>query len=226
MSMKPDDPWLGAMWDFVERELPSPPASVLEIGCGSKGGFVSSLQQAGYRALGVDPEAPAGPAFQRERFEDAVGLSLVDAVVASTSLHHVVDVGRVLDRVQSLLGPGGTVVVIEWGWERFDERTARWCFERLAPGSGESHWLERHKERWSTSGLPWSDYLAGWAAGEGLHPGQAIVQSLDDRFERVSLASGPYLFPDLAGTDEADEAAAIEAGDIEATCIQYAGRRR
>jgi hypothetical protein len=50
--------WLGALWPFVREWLPDAPARVVEIGCGSLGGFVPRLEQAGYEATGIDPKAP------------------------------------------------------------------------------------------------------------------------------------------------------------------------
>jgi SAM-dependent methyltransferase len=56
----------------------------------------------------------------------------VDCVVASLSLHHVAELDGALDQLQTLLAPGGVLVVVEWAWERFDEATAQWSFARLA----------------------------------------------------------------------------------------------
>ncbi len=39
-----------------------------------------------------------------------------------------------------------------------------------------------------------------------------ILNGLDARFDCSFLGFGPYFFPDLAGTSEADEQAAINAG--------------
>src|SRR4029453_9719626 len=64
-----DDPWLGAVWPFVRGQLPPAPATVLEIGCGTVGGFVPALLNAGYDAVGVDPEAPEEPDYRRIEFE-------------------------------------------------------------------------------------------------------------------------------------------------------------
>jgi hypothetical protein len=50
--------WLAAVWPVVRGRLPAPPAHVVEIVCGSLGGFVPMLRSSGYEALGVDPEAP------------------------------------------------------------------------------------------------------------------------------------------------------------------------
>jgi hypothetical protein len=58
--MMPDDPWLAAVWPFARDQLPLAPATVLEVGCGTLGGFVPVLLDAGYQAVGVDPEAPDG----------------------------------------------------------------------------------------------------------------------------------------------------------------------
>jgi SAM-dependent methyltransferase len=225
--MTPDDPWLAAVWPFVRNQLPSAPARVLEVGCGTLGGFVPALLASGYRAIGVDPEAPEGPGYHRVEFERYEPPQPVDCVVASLSLHHVADLDEVLDRLVALLVPGGVLVVVEWAWERFDEATARWCFARLAsPGPGEEPgWLHRGRERWLASGQPWDDFLRSWAAEEGLHPGEEIARGLDARFHRQLYVEGPYFFPDLADTSEGQEQAAIDAGQIRAGGIRYAATR-
>jgi SAM-dependent methyltransferase len=225
--MTPDDRWLAAVWPFVRERLPPAPARVLEVGCGPLGGFVPALLEGGYDAVGVDPEAPDGLNYQQvevERFDSRWPL---ECVLASTSLHHVADLDEVLDRLKALLVPGGVLVVVEWAWERFDEPTARWCFARLAsPASGaEPGWLHRHQERWAASGQPWDSYCRAWAREEGLHPGEAILRGLDVRFTRRFYAEGPYFFADLAGTSEAEEQGAIDAGQIQAGGIRYAATR-
>jgi hypothetical protein len=118
------------------------------------------------------------------------------------------------------------LVVVEWARERFNEPTARWCFNRLGPAEVEPGWLHRHRDEWLASGLPWEEYLRSWAEAEGMHTGEAIVRGLDARFDRRLYADGPYLFSDLAATNEADEQAAIDAGVIAATGIRYVGRPR
>ena len=50
-----DDPWLAAVWPFVRDQLAPGSATVLEIGCGTLGGFVPVLLDGGYDAVGVDP---------------------------------------------------------------------------------------------------------------------------------------------------------------------------
>jgi SAM-dependent methyltransferase len=225
--MTPDDRWLAAVWPFVRGQLPPAPATVLEVGCGRLGGFVPALLDGGYDAVGVDPEAPEGPSYRRLEFERYDPRWPMESAVASVSLHHVADLDEVLDRLEALLVPGGVLVVVEWAWERFDEATARWAFDRLAPPApdAEPGWLHRHQDRWAASGQPWAGYCRGWAGEEGLHRGREIVRGLDARFDRQRYAEGPYLFSDLADTSEAEEQAAIDAGRIQATGIRYVARR-
>ena len=152
--------------------------------------------------------------------------SPAQAVVACTSLHHVADVGQVLDLVGAALVPGGTLVVVEWARERFDAATAQWCFDRLPEPSGDPGWLQQRRDEWQASGLSWDGYCLAWAEDEGLHAGQEILRELDTRFDRKSLAYGPYFFADLADVSENEEQAAIDAGAIRANRISYVCQRR
>ncbi|HET6864953.1 MAG TPA: methyltransferase domain-containing protein [Solirubrobacteraceae bacterium] len=224
MASKQD--WLEAVWPTVRSRLPAPPAVVLDLGCGSLGGFVPAMLADGYRAVGIDPEAPEGSSYRRIEFERSELPEAVDAVVASVSLHHVADPGEVFDRIAGALTPGGVVVVLEWDWESFDEASARWAFERLDLTAESKGWLHGARERWLASGEPWDIYLRDWATGHGLHSAPRLVEALDERFERVSCERGAYLFPELTHTTEADELAAIEAGLLRAVRIDYVGRRR
>ena len=220
--MKAAERWLAAMWPVVRDGLPAPPAQVVEIGCGPLGGFVPMLRSSGYEALGVDPDAPDEVQYSRVAFERAELVQGIDAVIASTSLHHVADPAEVLDRVAITLAGAGTLIVVEWAWEEFDEATADWCFERLGPDE-DAGWLHRRRDEWLESGQSWSAYVRAWAEDERLHSASTLLRLLDERFERRHLERGPYYFPDLAQATEQDERAAIEAGQIRATRVDYFG---
>jgi len=217
--------WLAATWPFVREHLASPPARVLELGCGPLGGFVPRLRALGYEAIGVDPDAPEGPEYDRAEFESHEVTEPLDALVAATSLHHVADLDVVLDRINSVLEPGGTVVVVECAHERFDEATARWCFDRLDAGNDEG-WLYHHRDRWRESGWDWDRYFQAWISEERLHAGRDIMQGLRARFDTRAISAGPYVFADLDGVTSADEQAAIDSGLIQATGLRYVGQRR
>lgn len=218
--MSADERWLATQWPKVRSYLPASPARVVEIGCGSLGGFVPALQDSGYQALGIDPKAPEGDGYVRMEVEHAVLPAPIDAAVACTSLHHVVDPGEVVDKIADALAPGGVVIVVEWDWESFDEATAQWCFQRLGASEG---WLHHRRNEWIASAQTWQDYLATWAAGHGLHTGQALLAQLDRRLRRQAFRRGAYFFPDLAGTTEAEELEAINSGQIRATRVDYVG---
>jgi SAM-dependent methyltransferase len=224
-TMTPAERWLDATWPLIRKRLPSAPARVVDIGCGPLGGFVPMLQSNGYDAIGIDPKAPDGQHYQQVDFERADLPRSVDAAIAWTSLHHVADPAEVLDRITRTLTSGGTVLVLEWAWEKFDRETAEWCFDRLGP-EDEAGWLHHRRDEWRASGQEWSRYLEDWARREGLHPGETLVRLLDQRLERQVLTRGPYFFPDLVSTTEADEQTAIDAGQIEAGRIDYAGALR
>lgn len=213
------------MWPIVRSRLPPPPATVIDLGCGPAGGYVPQLLASGYDATGIDPNAPDGSTYLRVEFERADLPDRVDAIVASTSLHHVADPGQVVDRIAGALRPPGTLVVIEWDWRRFDLATATWCFQRLTRDGNET-FLSRHRDGWLASGVAWEAYLHGWAAGHGLHPPDLLLPALDRRFQRLYLGDGPYVFPYLPGVGEGDELAAIRAGEVAAMRVDYAGTLR
>jgi SAM-dependent methyltransferase len=220
-----DQRWLAAAWPFVRDQAPPPPATVVEIGCGALGGFVPMLRSAGYDAVGVDPEAPPEAGYHRDVFETYEPAAPVDALVASLSLHHVADLDAVLDRMADAVRPAGTVIVIEWAWERFDERTAQWCFDRLGASDPEPGWLHRRRQDWLDSQLPWDDYVHGWATTHGMHRGGSVVAGLQRRFGQTVLEYGPYYFPDLEAVTETEERDAIDAGLVQPARILFVGRR-
>jgi SAM-dependent methyltransferase len=220
--VSPGDRWLSTLWPFVRTWVPPPPAQVLEIGCGTRGGFVPMLRSDGYEAMGIDPKAPDEPHYQRTEFELAELPRRVDAVIACTSLHHLRDPAEVIDRMISTLTSDGAIIVVEWAWEAFDEQTAAWCFSRLGAEESET-WLHRHRARWLASGQEWPQYLHEWAEREGLHSGEMLIGLLDDRLTCKLLEHGPYFFPDLVGTTDVQEQEAIDAEEIRATRIDWVG---
>jgi SAM-dependent methyltransferase len=222
----PDERWLAAAWLFVRDRLPAAPGTAVEIGCGPLGGFVPMLRSAGYEAAGVDPEAPDGPWYHRMEFERYEPPGPAAAVVACASLHHVAGLADVLDRAGAALAGGGTIVVVEWAWERFDDATARWCFDRLPGPSADHNWLRHRHDEWLASGLSWESYCRDWAEADRLHTAADIVAALDARFDRQFLGDGPYFFADLEDVSEAGEQAAIDAGLIQPGRVAYVGRRR
>jgi SAM-dependent methyltransferase len=111
--------------EFVLSQLPTAPARVLEVGCG-EGELARALDAAGYEVVAIDPDAPEGPIFRRTTIEGFDGRGPFDAVVASRSLHHVEDLGGVLDKLVRLLADGGPLILNEFAWDRREPMAPEW----------------------------------------------------------------------------------------------------
>jgi SAM-dependent methyltransferase len=197
--------------EFVASALPPVPARLLEVGCGA-GDLARSLAARGYDVTAIDPHAPDGPLFQQVTLEDFTDPEPFDAVVASTSLHHIHDLAAALEKIRGLLRPGGVLVLNEFGWDRVDARTASWAESRLPPDEAKVV----------------TDFLNGWNTEHAeLHTSVAMRQALDAAFIRRSFEWVPFLAeheierPDLA----AEELALIESGGINAVGFRYVGER-
>ena len=114
---------LSDLKEFVLSQLPPPPRRVLEIGCG-EGELARGLAAEGYEVVAIDPEAPAGEIFRRTTIEAFEDPGPFDAAVASTSLHHVHDLGGALDKLLGLLR--GPLILNEIAWDRLEPMTPEW----------------------------------------------------------------------------------------------------
>jgi SAM-dependent methyltransferase len=117
------------LWEFLSRWLPTPPARVIDVGCGD-GALTRRLREAGFDAVGLDPEAPAGEGFLRLSLEELAATEEFDAAVAIRSLHHLHDPRTAVDRLTAALRSGARLVVFEFDVAAVDERARRWLAER------------------------------------------------------------------------------------------------
>lgn len=202
--------------DFAREHLPAPPARVLDVGCG-QGELATALSVAGYDVLGIDPLAPQQELFRRITLEDVDEPDGSYAVVvAARSLHPMRDLERALDRVVSLLEPGGVLVVEEIGWDLIDEATLDWLYGQrralAATGQGSApRSLEALRDEWD------ADHL-------GIHGYAELRRQLDLRFEERAFAWAPFLHRLVGGVaTEVLEQALIDAGAIQALGFRLAG---
>lgn len=220
--------WQRSVEEFVLGQIGAPASRVLEVGCG-KGELALALDRAGHRVTAIDPRAPDGALFRRVGIEGFSDPGPFDHVVASLSLHHVGDLGAALDKMSGLLRAEGTLIVVEFAWDRLDAATAGWALARLpeAATSGHGSWLERCRGPAGGDegeGRHAEANVAGWWREHGFHSSRRMREEIGRRFAGRHFAWGPYLFSDLDdGTTEADELAAIEAGEISATSFRYVG---
>ena len=172
----------------------------------------------GYDVLAIDPNAPEGEMFRRVTFEELEEHHSFDGVVASLSLHHVVDVEPAADKLSRLLRPEGVLVAQEWAKEKLAGETARWYHARLLAGARDgghavpddlSVFLEQSAERHSD-----------------VHTFEALRRALVRRFDELVVEWVPYLYSHRLDDEiEPEERAAIDRSEIEATGILYAARR-
>jgi SAM-dependent methyltransferase len=194
---------------FVLNQLPPPPRRVLEVGCGEKGGLVAKLRDAGYDALGVDPEAPEGEHFRRIDFREVDGS--FDAVVAGRVLHHV---NPLDDAVAKLAQLAPLLIVDEFAPDLIDEAAQDWyegqhrmlaaagVVSEYAPASIDE-WRERHPD---------------------LHPHATLLDALRAHYEELTLEWVPYLHRWLRGPSSAAlEQTLVDVGAFPAIGYRWAG---
>ena len=189
---------------FVLSALPPPPARVLEVGCGA-GELAWALDAAGYDVVAVDPKAPDGAIFRRTTLADLDDPGPFAVAIARHTLHHIHDLDAAVDRIASLLAPGGKLVVEEFGWDRVDEPTAAWIAEQ---------------QRGDRDGV-----LEEWRAEHaGLHGYDMLRRALDGRFAERSFAWRPYLYSCLERPElEGRERDAIARQEIRAIGFRFVG---
>ncbi len=197
--------------EFVLSQLPPPPGRVLEVGCGSDGGVVALLAEAGYEPLGVDPRAPEGPRFRRITLEELDDDGPFAAVVASRVLHHVHPLGPALDRLAAL---APLLVLDEFAPERIDGPAQEWY-------EGQHRAL-----RIAGQEPPGPPRLDEWReAHQDLHPSPVLLEELRARYDVIHFEERPYLYRWLGGVvTERLEETLVGAGAIPAIGYRWAGR--
>jgi SAM-dependent methyltransferase len=118
----------------IERQ--QPPGRLLDLGCWV-GFLLAEAGQRGWEGVGIEPSSFAS-AYARERLgldvrtEDLFTADLppqsFDAVVLGDVIEHLVDPGAALDRIASLLAPGGvlTMMLPDAGSRLARRMGARW----------------------------------------------------------------------------------------------------
>ncbi|MBA3383266.1 MAG: methyltransferase domain-containing protein [Actinobacteria bacterium] len=201
--------------EFVLTHLPSPPAQVLEVGCG-QGELALALDAAGYEVTAIDPAAPDGPIFRRIKLEELEDDARFDAVVASGVFHHMGEnLESNLDRVARVLEGGGPFVLDEFGPDRLDEPTAAWYEgQRLILAAagypserpGAEQWAQHH---------------------DSVTPSDVLLAAVRSRFDEQVSEDVPYLWRYLGGVASAElEESLVTMGAIKALGFRFVGMPR
>jgi SAM-dependent methyltransferase len=221
------DAWNEEIATFVVASLPAQPGRILEVGCG-EGWLTHRLAAAGHDVRGIDPEAPEGALFERVMLREFHDPGPFGTVVAVLSLHHIDDLIGALDKIDGVLGSHGSLIVVEFAWDRFDDATARWCLERFRAPLDDGNWLHRRcadlRERLSRGEpLGAREDFRRWAGEEGFHSSPEMLQELRLRWAERFFSWNEYLYPDLEGVTGAEERAAIGSGAIQPLSFRFVG---
>lgn len=212
--MVPGDVALNHTQLFLTRVLGGK-GRVLEVGCGG-GQLAWRLAHLGLDVVGVDIALPAQrPSHPSLRFEKGDFYQFkdepFDAVVFTSSLHHLFPLDGAVRRARNLLKPAGLIVVDEMDVLAPDEVTLRWYYEAqsLLAHAGVLPVLDHGHAHHGHPGHapPPALHLVGkddldpkvrWrdehAHHPPLHTGDAMLAALRDVGGLLEVTRGAYLF--------------------------------
>lgn len=109
------------IWQRVQSLLPKEKSSVLDVGCGN-GFLTGKIAELGHNVIGIDSSQsgiaqasqafPAAQFYCRSAYEDLREVTgLVDCVVSSEVIEHLMQPKLFLRNIRDVLKPGGTFVV-------------------------------------------------------------------------------------------------------------------
>lgn len=206
--MLPRDLTTGQTWAFVASRLRGA-KRVLEVGCGDAA-LARHLASGGLEVTALDLELTDRTAHHGVKLVETDFLTYegkgFDAVLFTSSLHHISPLGAALERAHSALNPGGTLLAEEFAVEAPDESTARWYYGMQALLSGQGMMREHthasaHEHAHQDPEAP---PLARWKAEHRhdppLHTGKEMLDAITARFADVRHATGPYLYRAIAAS--------------------------
>ena len=189
---------------------------ILEVGCGS-GELAAALHHAGRDVTALDrhlhhEHLPAGPRFIEQDFLSLDDGAPYDALLFTTSLHHIAPLDAALDRARALLAPGGRVVIDDFDVAAPDEPTAAfWCAiheHGVAPATAPlERWRTHHDE------------------SPPLHTAATMHARLVPRFTILSATVGPYLYRYAHPVDARARWRTVEMAAIDEGTVVPVGRR-
>jgi ubiquinone/menaquinone biosynthesis C-methylase UbiE len=215
----------GRLRQLVAEALPSPPAQLLDIGCGT-GAISLEMARAGYDVTAIDPDPSAIEIAERSSHDSRPGRltyhqgdvgtwvadeAAFDVVVSSRVLHHVPEPAVALERIHRWLRPGGQFVCVDFLYDRFDRSDARWLAQMR--GLLEATGSYRRDGRLPTSPDSAVERItAEWAqdhvVDQDLNGSADIEDPLDRLFPTHTRSWHPYLYWDiLEGLDLPEPAA-------------------
>jgi SAM-dependent methyltransferase len=223
--------------ELVQRFLPSQPAKVLEVGAGT--GYLSlEMARSGHEVVALDTDAQAvaiATATLRtdQRASGAVTFhhrdiatwaaaeGAFDVVVVSRVLHHLDDVSERMAELRRWLRPDGRLICLDFAYDRFDRRSARW----LALVRSVLQAVDAHGARDLLAVEPSAAtdrVLRDWWRDHSEHELRTWVdmsEALDTHFVQQHLSWHPYLYWEVLADLRGPTAAAEE--HVAATVMRW-----
>jgi SAM-dependent methyltransferase len=168
---------------------------VLEVGCG-RGEVARRLGGTGLRVTAIDVRLPDPSPTPNVTFVERDFLAFdggpFDAIVFTSSLHHISPLGGAIDRAYRLLQRGGIFVADDFDLDAPNAATLRWYYdvqELLAAAD------LFPRERVDPPG---SDVLQRWRASHSeappLHTGVQMRRAIAERFDLRDVHGAAYLY--------------------------------
>jgi ubiquinone/menaquinone biosynthesis C-methylase UbiE len=251
----------GELFRLIDGLVSDKQLTILEVGCGR--GYLSlELARRGHDLLGIDlNEEAIRIAYRtmmtdpyssgRGRLEYQVSDFAVwndperkfDLVIFNRALHHIPQPRKALEKVQSLLGPNGQVICVEYAYDQFDRRSATWFYHvrRILEQVG---WFKSDAKLTENLGLSVAEVKEEWEAHgreERLNRFEEMYGPLKSIFDEKHFSWEPYIFWDIimdmrvpsADTEmvfarslSAMERALIERGAISPVLFCFSGEKR
>lgn len=197
--MLPRDLLLGQTWAFVASRLRGA-KRILEVGCGD-GSLARHLANGGLEVTALDLELTDRSAHRGVRFVEQDFLAFAegefDALLFTSSLHHINPLEPALEHAFAALNPGGALLAEEFAVEAPDESTARWYYGMQALLSGQGMISSDHVHGDSET-PPLDRWREDHRHGEPLHTAERMLAAITARFAEVRDTTGPYLYRDIA----------------------------
>lgn len=183
---------------------------ILEVGCG-RGEVARRLGGTGHRITAldlelIDPTPSTNVTFLQQdflRFE----AEPFDAVVFTSSLHHVYPLDAAVDRAYRLLAPGGLLVADDFDLEAPSAETLRWYYEiqdmlaaaDMIPAECVDPMVDAPTDPTGhTSDVASPDLFSRWRAAHThdppLHTGVQMRRAVASRFELRDVHGAAYLY--------------------------------
>lgn len=171
---------------------------VLEVGCG-RGDVARRLGGLGFEVTAIDLRLPEAAPSTNVTFMERDFLRLdaepFDAIVFTSSLHHLAPLDAAIARAHHLVVPGGLVVADEFDLDAPNPATLRWYYDAQDLLAAAELFPRGHVD------LATGDLAERWRAAHrhepALHTGVQMRRAIAERFDLRDVHGAAYLYRHL-----------------------------